>query len=242
MGSQTLQIYVKVLHSLTLQLLFWIKSTQVVIMQYSHLGAINQRSWPFIRDSRETLGHLPTKKLWKYLLFVCSHEADGVSPAEKPSPQHLQHLRNAFTALLHSKGDAGNRAKCGIILKEFHQVLKSAIGSLIDQLWVERFINEVSTVKLKLSNDWVQNGWFKANVSTFTRSWITVVPDRWVGRCVFLPTLGIHRERTSLGSQSSSPGLPAADHQTLFLQQGGNSRSDFKSNYSDIVQSICFIE
>lgn len=83
--------------------------------------------------------------------FVCSDEANGVSPAEKMSPQHLQRLRNAFAAILDSRGGARNRAKSGINSKEFHQVLKSAIGPHIYQTWVERFFNEVRRMKLTLS-------------------------------------------------------------------------------------------
>lgn len=46
--------------------------------------------------------------------FVCSDEANEVSPAEKLSPQHLQCLRNAFVAILDSKGSARNTAESGI--------------------------------------------------------------------------------------------------------------------------------
>lgn len=44
-----------------------------------------------------------------------------------------------------------------------------------------------------------------------------------VAGCVFLPAFGVQWKRAGLCSQSSSPGLPAADHQTLFSQQGGVS-------------------
>lgn len=82
--------------------------------------------------------------------FVCSDEANEVSPAEKLSPKHLQCLRNAFIAILDSKGSARNTAESGINLKESHQVLKSAVGPHIDQMWVERFFNELRRMKLKL--------------------------------------------------------------------------------------------
>lgn len=101
-----------------------------------------------------TLWQLPTYKAIKKIFALCSDEADGVSPAEKLSPQHLQHLRNAFTAILDSKAAATNRAKSGIHLKEFHQVLRSIMGPQIDQTWVKEFFDEVNEAQTETLVMW----------------------------------------------------------------------------------------
>lgn len=109
---------------------------------------------------------------------LCSDEADGVSPAEKLSPQDLHRLRNAFTAILDSRGGGRTRPKSGMNLKEFHQALGSVIGPHIDETWVERFFDEVRRTEAQ-TETWVTlDGWCGANVSTFMHSWITAVLDR----------------------------------------------------------------
>ncbi|KAK2820770.1 hypothetical protein Q5P01_023729 [Channa striata] len=79
----------------------------------------------------------------------------GVSPAEKLSPEQLQLLRNAFTCAEAeekndeetpnewSKSKSWTRKERGMNLGEFLDVLRSVIGSDIEDTWAERFFNEV---------------------------------------------------------------------------------------------------
>lgn len=170
--------------------------------KYVHVGALNHHSWQFFRDWKRsvcnqnrwrcvstnisrtpTLWQLPTYKAIKKIFSLCSDEADGVSPAEKLSPQHLQHLRNAFTATLDSKAVATNRVRSGINLKEFDQVLRSIMGPRIDQTWVKKFFDEVNEAQTETLVMWDE--WYRTNVNTLTCRWTTAVPDRWAGRmCV----------------------------------------------------------
>ncbi|XP_071319390.1 cilia- and flagella-associated protein 337 isoform X1 [Trachinotus anak] len=81
--------------------------------------------------------------------------ACGVSPAEKLSPEHLQLLRNAFTAPKagvriredrpsgRSGKKRGGNEEHGMKFEEFREVLRSVIGSDIEDTWVERFFSEV---------------------------------------------------------------------------------------------------
>nr|XP_046232345.1 WD repeat-containing protein 49 isoform X2 [Scatophagus argus] len=80
--------------------------------------------------------------------------ACGVSPAEKLSPEHLQLLRNAFTCpkdgvqmyenrLRRSGRNRGGNEERGMKFEEFRVVLRSLIGPDINDMWVERFFNEV---------------------------------------------------------------------------------------------------
>lgn len=83
-----------------------------------------------------------------------SDPACGVSPAEKLSPEHLQLLRNAFTSPktrvhIHggkSRRNRGENGERGMKFEEFQEVLRSVIGPDIEDLWVERFFNEVNTL------------------------------------------------------------------------------------------------
>ncbi|XP_049916588.1 WD repeat-containing protein on Y chromosome isoform X3 [Epinephelus moara] len=81
--------------------------------------------------------------------------ACGVSPAEKLSPEHLQHLRNAFThpkagAQTHenrpkgrSRRNRGGNEEHGMKFEEFRDVLRSVVGPDVEDTWVERFFGEV---------------------------------------------------------------------------------------------------
>ncbi|CAJ1080773.1 WD repeat-containing protein 49 [Xyrichtys novacula] len=81
--------------------------------------------------------------------------ASGVSPAEKLTTTHLQLLRNVFTcprdgAQVHQnrpcerrRENRGGKEEQGMKLEEFREVVKSVVGSDIEDSWIERFFNEV---------------------------------------------------------------------------------------------------
>lgn len=80
----------------------------------------------------------------------CSDKASGVSPAEKLSPEHLQLLRNAFTAARRQTHEnrrgarnKGGTEKSGFCFEDFREVLRSVIDPNIEDVWIERFFSEV---------------------------------------------------------------------------------------------------